>query len=180
MIRNGKITVAMLSYCLTTTLKGMDVSILPIIRVTTVFLYILLIVENNRGGSAYLDGIVIRSFWFEMSNDFTKYANTNQLGKVWLCLRCAKIFIVNITYWHPTPGVEPNWYLTPWAFMILDSHPHRMLKNIFLLCPSGWCRTIFWYQIGLNYLVLELFGLSATHQNTFFLPVIFQKVEKLG
>ena len=62
MIRNGKITVAMLSYCLTTTLKGMDVSILPIIRVTTVFLYILLIVENNRGGSAYLDGIVIRSF----------------------------------------------------------------------------------------------------------------------
>ena len=130
MIRNGKITVAMLSYCLTTTLKGMDVSVLPIIRVTTVFLYILLIVENNRGGSAYLDGIVIRSFWFEMSNDFTKYANTNQLGKVWLCLRCAKIFIVNITYWHPTPGVEPNWYLTPCAFMIFNAHPHRMLLNI--------------------------------------------------
>ena len=43
MIRNKEITEAMFSNCLNPTLKDMDVSIYPIIRLTTLFVYILLI-----------------------------------------------------------------------------------------------------------------------------------------
>ena len=62
---------------------------------------------------------------------FTRSANETQLGKLWLCLRCSKVFIVKLPSWNPTPGVEPNWYLSQYAFKILNERPHRMLLKCF-------------------------------------------------
>ena len=61
MTKNRKRTGAMLYTCLTTTLKGMDVSIFPIISLTTLFLYIVLIAEKKRGGVPCMAIMSIRS-----------------------------------------------------------------------------------------------------------------------
>ena len=61
MISNRKRTGDMLSPCLTPTLKGMEVSSFPIISLTALFSYFLLVTEKNRGGARYLDMIAIRS-----------------------------------------------------------------------------------------------------------------------
>ena len=55
MIRNRKRTENMLYPCLNFTLKGMEVSIFPIISLTPLFLYTLLIVEQNLRGAPYLE-----------------------------------------------------------------------------------------------------------------------------
>ena len=31
------------------------------------------------------------------------------------------VFIVKVPSWHPNPGEEPNWYLTPCFLIILDN-----------------------------------------------------------
>ena len=54
-----------------------------------------------------------------------------QMGKFLLCHRCSKVFKLKLPCWHPTPKVEPKWYLTPCDFMILNAHPHRMLLDMF-------------------------------------------------
>ena len=131
MIIYRKRTGATLSPCLTPTLKGMDVSKFSIISLTTLFLYILLIAQQKRGGYPYLDRMTIRSLWLEVSKDFTRSASSTQLGKLWLCRRFSKVFKENILSWNPTHGVEPNLYLTPCYFMILNACPHGMILNIF-------------------------------------------------
>ena len=66
-----------------------------------------------------------------MLKSFNRYANVTQLGKLWLCRKCSKVFKLKLLYFNPTPDVEPKWYLTPCAFMILNARPHRILLNIF-------------------------------------------------
>ena len=60
-IRNRKRTGDMLSFCLTPTLKGMEVSIFPIISLTALFSYFLLFAEQKGGVAPYLARIAIRS-----------------------------------------------------------------------------------------------------------------------
>ena len=57
-----KRTEAMLSRCLTHTLKGPNVSKFPIISLTKLCSYILMIAEQKRGGAPYLTRIAIRMF----------------------------------------------------------------------------------------------------------------------
>ena len=52
-IRNRNTTRAMLSPCLTPTLKSMVVSILPMMSLTILLLYIRLISEHSLGGALY-------------------------------------------------------------------------------------------------------------------------------
>ena len=66
-----------------------------------------------------------------MSKAFTISENATQLGKLWLCRRCIRVFKLNLPYWYPTPGVDTNFYLTPCVFMVLNASLHRMLLNIF-------------------------------------------------
>ena len=98
MISNRKRTGDMLSTLLTPTLNGMDVSIFPIISLTAMLLYIIMIAEQNRVGATYLDRLVTRSFWLEVSKAFTRYSNATQLSKLWLCLSCSRAFSVNLPY----------------------------------------------------------------------------------
>ena len=69
----------------------------------------------------------------EVSKAFTRSDNATQLDKLCLCHRCNKVFKVKLTSWHTTTVVEPNWYLTTCVFMILNTRPHRMILNIFVL-----------------------------------------------
>ena len=68
--------------------------------------------------------------WFEVSNALTRSANSTQVVKLWLRRRCSIVLIVKLSSWHPTPGVEPNWYLTPCLSIILNNRVHRMLLMI--------------------------------------------------
>ena len=133
MMRNRKRAGSILSHCLNLTLKSMEVSIFIIIGLTTLFSYILMIVEQKRFGAPYLARMAIRSFWLDVSKYFTMSSNATQLGKLWLCCRCSKLFKVNIPYGHLTPWVEPHIYLTPCTFMTLNARQDRMLLNIFAL-----------------------------------------------
>ena len=105
----------------------------PIIDITTLFSYIILIVEKNRGGAPYMDSMEIRSLCLEVSKAFNISANATKLGKLLLCHRFIKVFNVKLPSCHPTPGVYPNRYLAPYVFIILNARPHRMLLNIFAL-----------------------------------------------
>ena len=49
-----------------------------------------------------------------------------------MCLVWSNVFIVNVPYWHPTPGEDPNWYFTPCVLIILNSILHRRLLKILL------------------------------------------------
>ena len=62
-IINKKSTGAMLSPCLTPTLNGIVVSILPIISLTTLFLYIRAIADCRLGGQPYFSKIRTISLW---------------------------------------------------------------------------------------------------------------------
>ena len=60
-IRNRKRTGDMLYFFLNPTLKGMEVSIFPIISLTALFSYFLLFAEQKGGVAPYLSRIAIRS-----------------------------------------------------------------------------------------------------------------------
>ena len=122
-MRNSNRTESMLSPFLNPTLKVMGVSIFPIFCLATLFSYILLIAEQKRGGAPYLSRMVISSLWLNLSKAFTISVDKTQLGDLWLCCMCSKVFKIKLPSWHPTPGVDQNWYLTP--------RPHRMLLHIF-------------------------------------------------
>ena len=135
MIRNRNRTGDMLYPWLTPTLKGMEVSIFPIISLTTLFLYTILFIKNIMGGAPYPARMPIRSLWLEVLKDFTRSENSTQLGNLWLFRRCSKVFKVNLPHLNPTPGVDPHWYLTPCAFMILNTRPYRIIINTFAPMP---------------------------------------------
>ena len=61
MMRNMNRTGYMLSPFLAPNLKGIGVSMFPIISLTTLVLYILLVAEKNQGGAPYLDRMSISS-----------------------------------------------------------------------------------------------------------------------
>ena len=60
------------------------------------------------------------------------YVNATHVGRLWLCLRCVSVLIVNVPSWNPTTGVDPNCHLTSCLMIILNSSPHIMLLYILL------------------------------------------------
>ena len=121
----------MLSPCFTPTSKDIEVSILPIINLTLLLLYICLIAEHSFGGQPYLRRISIKMMWFEVSKDLTRSANMTHVGRLWLRRKCRIVLIVKLPSWHPTPGFEPNWYLTQCSLMMWNNRVHRIELNIF-------------------------------------------------
>ena len=91
------------------------------------FLYMRLIYEHSLGGAPYFPSIATSSACLEVSKALTKSANTTHAGRLWLCLRFRIILIMNVPSCHPTPGVDPNWDITPCLLIILNSRPHTML-----------------------------------------------------
>ena len=69
--------------------------------------------------------------WFDVSNVLTRSANITHVGRLWLCRKCNIVFIIKLPSWQPTHGVDPNWYLTPCASIILKNLVHKMLLNCF-------------------------------------------------
>ena len=126
-INNRNITRDMLYPCLEGTLKWIDVYTLPIMRLTMILLYLCLIADHSIGGAPYFTNMTMTSAWLEVSKDLTKSANDTHVGRLWLCLRCRMISIVNVPYCRPTPGVDPNWNFTPCLLIILNSRPHMIL-----------------------------------------------------
>ena len=132
MMRNRKRTGSMMSLWLTSTLKGMEVTIILIISLTKLFLYITLNTEQKRAGDPYLARMEIISKWLGVSKYLTRSVNATEMGRLCLFCKCIRVFKVNLTSWHPNTGVYPNWYLAPCAFMILNDCLHMMLLNIFV------------------------------------------------
>ena len=130
-MRKRKSTGATLSPCFTPTSKVIEVSILPIINLALLLLYIRLIAEHSFGGQPYLRIISIKMMWFKVSKALTRSANMTHVGRLWLWRKCSIALIVKLTSWHPTPGVEPNWYLTPCSLMMWNNRVHRIELNIF-------------------------------------------------
>ena len=92
-IMNRKSTGAALSHCFTPTSKGMDMSIFPIISLTLLSVYILLIAENNLGGQPYFFNISNISLRLEASNALARSANIKNVGRLWLYCRCNIVLI---------------------------------------------------------------------------------------
>ena len=87
---------AMLSPCLTPTLKLMDVSILPMMSLTMLLLYMRLIAEHSIWGVPYFTSMEMSSALLEVSEVMTRYSNATHVGRFWLCIRCRSILIVNV------------------------------------------------------------------------------------
>ena len=60
-IKNRNSTGAMLSPCLTTTFKSMDVSTFPMMSLTIILLYMCLIAEHSLGGAPYFPSMAMNS-----------------------------------------------------------------------------------------------------------------------
>ena len=80
-------------------------------------------------------------------NVLTRSANTPHEGKLWLCLVCSIFLNVKDPSSQPTPGVEANWYLTPYFFTILNALSHN-------ICPA----TNFGFYIPFNLRPFYLLG----------------------
>ena len=50
----------------------MDVSIFPMMRLTTLFAYMYLIAENSLGGEPYFPSMEMSSLWLEVSKEATR------------------------------------------------------------------------------------------------------------
>ena len=87
-IRNRNSTGAIMVSCLALTLRSMDVSILPMMSLTTLLLYMGLIAEHSLGGAPYFTSMEISNAWLEVSNALTRSMNGNHVGSLWLCLIC--------------------------------------------------------------------------------------------
>jgi len=70
----------------------------------------------SLGRQPYLRRTLIMRMWFEVSNALTRSSSNIQVGRLWLCLRCNNFIIVKSLSEHPTPGVDPNCYLTPYLY----------------------------------------------------------------
>ena len=128
---NRNNTGATISPCFTLTSKGMDVSIFPMISLTLLLLCILSISEQNFCEQLYFCNILTMRIWFQVSKALTRLANITHVGRLWLFHKYNIVFIVKLPSWHPTPGVDPNWYLTPCSSIILNNLVHKMLLKIF-------------------------------------------------
>ena len=128
---NRKSTGATLYPCFTPTSKVMEMSIFPIISLTLLSVYIILIAEHNLGGQPYFFSISTISLWLEVSNALTRSKNITNVGRLWLYRRCNIFLIVKLLCWHPTSGMEKNCYFTPCFLIILNNLVHRILMNIF-------------------------------------------------
>ena len=89
-----------------------------------------LIAEHSLGGVPYFPSMVIISVCLDVSKALTRYVNATHVGRLWFFLRCISVFIVNVSYWHPTPVVDPNCNFTPCLLIILNSRPHVMMLYI--------------------------------------------------
>ena len=120
-IKNRNNTGAILSPCFMPTLNGKFVSALPIFNQKMLFLYILYIADCRLGGLPYLSSTFMMRTWFDVSNAFTRFSNRTHVGRLWAWRKCIIVLIVKLSSWHPTPGVDPNWYLTRvvWLFWII-------------------------------------------------------------
>ena len=107
-IKNRNSTGAMLSPCLTTTLNLMDVSKFMMMSLTILLSYMPLIDDRSLGGAPYFPSMAMGSVRLEVSKALTRYTNATNVGRLWLCIRCRSVLIVNVPSWNPTPGVDPN------------------------------------------------------------------------
>ena len=119
----------MLSPCLTLTLKSMDVSTFPMMRLTMLLLYMRLIYEHSLEGAPYFLSMAMSSVWLVVSKALNNSATDTHVGSLYTFLRCRMILIVNVKSCHPTPGVDPKWHFTPCLLIILNSLPHMMLLH---------------------------------------------------
>ena len=87
-ISNINSTGSMLYPCLVPTLKSMDVSILPMMRLTMLFSYMCLISEHSLGGAPYFPIMAMSIVWLEVSKSLTRSANATYFGVFWLFLIC--------------------------------------------------------------------------------------------
>ena len=82
-LKLGKLTMkkncmgTILLSCLTPTLNGMDVSILPIVDLTILFLYILVISDRRFGEKSYLPRVQFTSLWLDLSKKIDKICKEN-------------------------------------------------------------------------------------------------------
>ena len=88
---------AMISPCLTPTLKSMYVSIFLMMSLTTLLPYMRFIAEHSLGGAPYFTSMDMSSAWLEVSKNLDNDANANHVGRLCLCLRLRSDFIVNVT-----------------------------------------------------------------------------------
>ena len=95
-IRNRNRTGAILSPCLTTTLKSIVVSFLIMMSLTTLLSYMHLMAEHGLGGAPYFPNMVMSNAWLEVSKAFTRFTNATSVGSFWLCLKCS--YFVQCTY----------------------------------------------------------------------------------
>ena len=126
-IRNRNITWAMISPCLTPNLRSIYVSILPMISLNTLLSYMRLITEHSIGRAPYFPSMAMSSVWLEVLKNFTRSVNANHVRRLWLCLRCRSVLIVNMPYLNPTPGVDPNWNFMPSLLILLNNRSHMIL-----------------------------------------------------
>ena len=130
MMRNRKRTGAVISPWLTPTLKGMEVSIFPIISLTTCF-HTLFWSQKKIGEEIHIcRGWKSGVCYWRCQKRIPDLKNANQLGRLWLFCKCSRVFKVKLPYWHPTPRV-PNWYLTLCDFIIFNARSLRILLKHF-------------------------------------------------
>ena len=120
-----KSTGAILPPCFTATMKGKEVSILPIINITKISLYILASDDHNVCGQPYLPKTTSISWWLDVSKYLTRSTERTDVCRLWLCLRCRSFLMVKLPSWQPTPGVELNWYFTPCMSNIKNNFVHK-------------------------------------------------------
>ena len=97
-IRNRNSNGAMLSPCLTPNLNSMDVSILPMMILTTIFLYMRLIAKHSLGVAPYFPKLAMSNALLEVSKALTRSVNATHVGRLWLCLKCRSFLIMNVPY----------------------------------------------------------------------------------
>ena len=95
-IKNRNNTVAIMSTCLTPTLESMDVSILTMIILTTFLSYINFLAEHSLGGAPYFPSMEMSNAWLDVSKTLPRSANAIYVWRLWLCLRCRSVLIVNV------------------------------------------------------------------------------------
>ena len=97
-IRNKNSTGAMMSPCLIPTLKSMDVSILPVMSLITLFSYVRLMAEHSLGGVRYFPNVEMSNAWFGVSKALNRSVNATHVGRLWFCLICRSFLIVNVPF----------------------------------------------------------------------------------
>ena len=149
-IRNINSNGTMSYPCLTSTF-------LPMMTLNTYLLYMRLIDKHSHGGAPYFPSMTMSNVWLEVSKALTRSDNATHVGRLWLCLKCISVLIVNVPSGHPTPEMDPNCHFTPCLMIILNSRPHMILLYILLLM---YIRVTPIQLLGLE--VLPLLGKGTT------------------